>query len=101
MTTIQGILTEDNVTVSQNMVRWVEGINRESIVLVEGTVQEPPRDQQQVKSTTIHEVEINIEKVHILQLDLTVYLLTLAIAFCCISPYHTSPVSGRRYLAAP
>lgn len=65
MTTIQGVLTEDDDAVSENMVRCVEGINRESIVLVEGTIQEPPKDQHEVKSTTIHEVEIKIEKVYI------------------------------------
>ena len=62
-TTVQGVLTEEPDRVSQVMVRWAEGISRESIVLVDGIVQRPPPDQEEVHSTTIQEFEIKICKV--------------------------------------
>ncbi|CAL1708334.1 unnamed protein product [Somion occarium] len=65
MTTVQGLLAEQDGLVSQNMVRWGEGISRESIVLVEGTVQIPPADQEVVKSTSIHQFEIKIERLFV------------------------------------
>lgn len=61
--TIQGVLTEANEEVSENMVRWAEGLNRETIVLVEGKVQIPPANQGEIKTTTVHQREIKIEKV--------------------------------------
>lgn len=63
VTTLQAVLTEEEGKVSHNMVRWTEGLNRETIVLVEGTVQTPPEDQSEVKSTTVHKYEIRVEKV--------------------------------------
>ena len=59
------MLTEEEGKVSQNMVRWAEGLNRETIVRVEGVLQEPPKDQgqEEVHSATIHHVEVRIEKV--------------------------------------
>ena len=90
MTTVQGVLTEDDVTVSQNMVRWAEGINRESIVLVEGTVQDPPEDQQEVKSTSIHNVEIKIEKVGFNTSFTDIDLFTLS--FSCSSFQRPRPI---------
>ena len=62
-TTVQGVLTEEPDRVSQVMVRWAEGISRESTVLVDGIVQRPPPDQEEVHSTTIHQYEIKICKV--------------------------------------
>ena len=62
LTTVQAVLTEEEGSVSQNMLRWAEGIARESIILVEGVVQEPA-GQPEVKSTTVHNVEIKVEKV--------------------------------------
>ncbi|RDX47067.1 aspartyl-tRNA synthetase cytoplasmic [Lentinus brumalis] len=64
--TVQGILTEEPDHVSQTMVRWAEGLARESIVLVDGIVQRPPPDQQEVHSTSIHEYEIKIRKLHVI-----------------------------------
>ena len=58
-------MTEEPDKVSQTMVRWAEGITRESIVLVDGIVQRPPPDQEVVHSTTIHQYEIKIHKVRI------------------------------------
>jgi hypothetical protein len=46
------------------MVRWAEGISREAIVLVEGRVKMPPENQGEIKSTTVHQRELQIEKVH-------------------------------------
>ena len=57
------MLTEEEGKVSQNMVRWAEGLNRESIVHVEGRVQKPQDGQEQVHSTRVHNHEIKIEKV--------------------------------------
>jgi aspartyl/asparaginyl-tRNA synthetase len=65
--TIQGVLTEEDSQVSENMVRWAEGLNRETVVLVEGVVQMPPEDQGEVKSTTIHQREIKVTKVRYTQ----------------------------------
>lgn len=62
LTTVQAIVTEEDGIVSQNMVRWAEGIARESIVLIEGVLQEPG-GQPEVKSATVHKVEIKVEKV--------------------------------------
>jgi hypothetical protein len=61
--TIQGVLTQSEGTVSETMVRWAEGLGREAIVLVEGKVQMPPPDQGEVKTTTVHQRELKIEKV--------------------------------------
>lgn len=69
MFTIQGILTVETDVISENMVRWAEGLSREAIVLVEGTVQHPPPDQNEVKSTTIHEREIKVHKVRVSQMN--------------------------------
>lgn len=63
LTTVQAVLTEEEGVVSHNMIRWAEGLNRESIVLVEGSIQNPPEQQNIVKSTSIHKVEIKVEKV--------------------------------------
>lgn len=65
--TIQGVLTVEDGVVSDNMVRWAEDLHRESIVLVEGKVHAPQEaGQDKVKSTTIHEIEIKIEKLYLI-----------------------------------
>ena len=56
-------MTETPSQVSQNMVRWAEGLARESVVLVNGIVQRPPPNQEKVHSTSIHEYEVKICKV--------------------------------------
>lgn len=58
--TIQALLKFHAEFVSQSMVKFAEGINPESIVLVEGTVKAPLED---VTSCTIQKVEINVSKV--------------------------------------
>lgn len=60
--TIQGVLTEGE-TVSQNMLLWAESIHNESVVWVEGTLQIPQNDQSEVKSSSVHGIEVKIEKV--------------------------------------
>lgn len=58
--TIQALVQVELVNVSKPMVHYVEKINPESIVLVEGTFQKAEDD---VKSCTIHYLEIKIQKV--------------------------------------
>ena len=50
------------------MVRWAEGLARESIVRVVGVVQEPPRDEghDMVRSASVHMREIKVEMVSLL-----------------------------------
>jgi len=60
--TIQGVLTEGE-TVSQNMLLWAESIHNESIVWVEGTLQIPQNDEHEVKSSSVRDIEVKIEKV--------------------------------------
>lgn len=63
LTTLQGVLTEEEGVISHNMVRWAEGLNRETIVLVKGVVQRPPDGQEEVHSTRVHNHEVKIQKV--------------------------------------
>lgn len=58
--TLQGLVVVEPEHVSKKMVRWVEGIHDESIVLVEGVVQ---KAKEPIKSCTIHDVELKIRKV--------------------------------------
>lgn len=60
--TIQGIASEKDNVVSENMVRWLEHLRRESIVVVEGVLQNPD-PQGEVKDATIHTLEVGIRKV--------------------------------------
>lgn len=60
--TIQGVLTEGG-TVSQNMLLWAESIHHESVVWVEGVLQIPQNSQNEVKSSSVRDVEVKIEKV--------------------------------------
>ncbi|CEQ42650.1 SPOSA6832_04502, partial [Sporobolomyces salmonicolor] len=61
--TIQGLVQVEPEFVSKKMVRWVEGINTESIVLVEGIVQ---KAMEPVKSCTVHDAELKIRKIHVI-----------------------------------
>ena len=62
--TIQGVLTEGE-TVSQNMLLWAESIHNESVVWVDGVLQIPQNDQHEVKSPSVRDVEVKIEKVRL------------------------------------
>lgn len=63
LTTVQAVLALDPDKVSPNMIYWAQGLSRESVVLVEGRVQKPPAKQTNVRSATIHDVEVKIHKV--------------------------------------
>ena len=56
------MLTEGE-TVSQNMLLWAESIHHESVVWVEGVLQTPQNEQHEVKSSSVGDVEVKIEKV--------------------------------------
>jgi aspartyl-tRNA synthetase len=65
--TIQGLLVTSPASappeqqkVSKQMVTWGKTINMESIVILEGTIQEPV---EPVKSTTVQNREVSIDKV--------------------------------------
>ncbi|GAA5985301.1 hypothetical protein JCM11641_005387 [Rhodosporidiobolus odoratus] len=60
--TMQGLVLVEPEVVSKKMVRWVEGVHDESIVLVEGVV---ARAKESVKSCTIHDVELKIKKIYL------------------------------------
>ncbi|CCM00839.1 uncharacterized protein FIBRA_02881 [Fibroporia radiculosa] len=59
------VLTEEPEKVSQNMVRWAEGLNRESIALVNGVIQRPQGGHEEVHSTRVHNHEVKIEKLFV------------------------------------
>ncbi len=96
--TVQGILTEEPDHVSQTMVRWAEGLARESIVLVDGIVQRPPPDQQEVHSTSIHEYEIKIRKVRVIVYTMRYAMLSDGFAATCYlrSQHHPAVPGGGR-----
>jgi aspartyl/asparaginyl-tRNA synthetase len=86
--TIQGVLTEENDEVSENMVRWAEGLGRETVVLVQGVVQPPPESQGEVKSTTIHERELKVTRVRLFtQIAYSIYLPCSSFTSSHILPY--------------
>lgn len=58
--TVQALLTVEEGKVSKRMVKWTSGLPDESIVLVEGLVEEP---KEEVKSATVGGVEIKITQV--------------------------------------
>lgn len=58
--TIQALVTVEPEKVSKHMVKWAESLPRESLVLVQGTVQKP---KDLVKSTTVQDAEIKINQV--------------------------------------
>ena len=60
---IQAVIAEGGENgISRQMVKWVGGLNRESIVLVTGLVKAP---MEPVHSTTISNLEIHVEKVFV------------------------------------
>ncbi|KAJ3183600.1 aspartate--tRNA ligase dps1 [Gaertneriomyces sp. JEL0708] len=61
--TVQGVLTVDENTISKHMQRFAAGIPVESLVLVEAKV---VKALQKVESCTIQELELQIEKLHII-----------------------------------
>ncbi|KAL1740154.1 hypothetical protein HDZ31DRAFT_68210 [Schizophyllum fasciatum] len=61
--TVQAVLTAKPEKVSKPMVKWASGLSDESIVLVEGVVTAVPTP---IQSTTIHNAEIQISKIHLI-----------------------------------
>ncbi len=57
---IQALLVVSEGKVSKQMVKWAASIATESIVLVEGIVQQP---QEPIKSASVSDAEVLIEKV--------------------------------------
>ncbi|GAA5810585.1 Aspartate--tRNA ligase, cytoplasmic [Mucor flavus] len=62
VSTIQGIITVDESTISKQMVKYCVGISPESIVLVQGKIVKPV---EEVKSCTVTCAELAIEKIHV------------------------------------
>ena len=62
--TVQGVLraTDEDGGVSESMVRWVEKLPRESVVLAEGKVR---KAQQAIKATDFHDIEMDVLKVRL------------------------------------
>lgn len=81
--TMQGLVVVEPELVSKKMVRWVEGIHDESIVLVEGVLQTP---KEPIKSCTVHDVELKIRKVGSMRRWLPAQ---------SISPAHSKPRAHR------
>lgn len=61
-TTIQGVLQEEDQIISTHMVRWVEHLPHELVVLVNGTLQKPSTE---IHSASIHNIEILITRLHL------------------------------------
>lgn len=64
MATIQGVLQEGNLTTSY-MMYWAEHLPVESVVRVKGILQEPQTKDGEVKSATIHDVELFVQELHV------------------------------------
>ncbi|KAL1929515.1 hypothetical protein VTP01DRAFT_1653 [Rhizomucor pusillus] len=62
VSTIQGIISADDKTISKPMIKFCIGIPAESIVLVEGKISKPV---EEVKSCTISDAELSISKIYI------------------------------------
>jgi aspartyl/asparaginyl-tRNA synthetase len=60
--TMQGLVLVEPEVVSKKMVRWVEGLHDETIVLVEAVV---AKAKEPIKSCTHHDIELKIKKVRI------------------------------------
>jgi aspartyl/asparaginyl-tRNA synthetase len=57
--TVQALVCVDETMISKQMVKFINGINPESLVLIEATVALPI---EAIKSCTVHDVELKIEK---------------------------------------
>ncbi|ORY97482.1 hypothetical protein BCR43DRAFT_523651 [Syncephalastrum racemosum] len=62
VSTIQGIITADENTISKQMVKYCVGIPAESIVVVEATISKPV---DEVKSCTVSDSELSIHQIHV------------------------------------
>lgn len=62
-TTIQGVLHEHG-KISSHFLYWAEHLDMESVVLVRGILQEPKAKEGEVKSATIHDIEVSVHEMH-------------------------------------
>lgn len=62
--TIQGVLAEHE-GVSQHFLYWAEHLHVETIVCVRGKITEPKAKQGEVKGVSIHDLEIQIQEMHV------------------------------------
>ncbi|CAK7900845.1 asparagine--tRNA ligase, cytoplasmic [[Candida] anglica] len=61
---IQALIKANGDSISKQMVKWVGGINLESIVLVHGVVR---KVEEEIKSATVQDVEIHVTKIYTIQ----------------------------------
>lgn len=62
--TLQGILHE-HAGISEHFLYWAEHLHVETIVRVEGVIQEPKAKQGEVVGTSIHNLEVHIHQLHV------------------------------------
>ncbi|KXT16314.1 hypothetical protein AC579_3767 [Pseudocercospora musae] len=62
--TIQGILHEHG-SVSQHFLYWAEHLHVETVVVVQGVVQEPKSKQGEIIGVSIHHLEVHIHQMHV------------------------------------
>lgn len=62
--TIQGILHE-HAGVTPYFLYWAEHLHVETVVRVQGVIQEPKAKQGEVKGVSIHNIEIHIHEMHV------------------------------------
>ena len=62
LSSIQAIVAQTPTTISKQMIKFCGSIADESIVLIEGVCQAPV---EPVKSTTVHNVEVLISRIHV------------------------------------
>ncbi|BFZ56670.1 aspartate--tRNA ligase dps1 [Savitreella phatthalungensis] len=60
--TIQALAVANKTSVSPQMVKWVQGLNIESIVVVEGVVKKTP---EPVYSCSVQDAELHVTKIHV------------------------------------
>ncbi|KAA6411840.1 MAG: aspartyl-tRNA synthetase [Lasallia pustulata] len=61
--TLQGVLQEEEGEVTHHMVKWVERLAAESIVLVKGVLQRP---KEEIRGASEHHFEILIRELHVI-----------------------------------
>ncbi len=89
--TIQALMAVDTEDVSKQMVKWAIGLARETIVLVEGVVQQP---KELVKSTTVQDAEVKILRASYKYLLGTVCLIFGSVTCRSRSPDFTAHQCG-------
>ncbi|KAG9287357.1 hypothetical protein G9A89_023729 [Geosiphon pyriformis] len=66
--TIQGVLTMDEKSISKGFVKFASNIPDESIVDVEGVIKKP---SEEIKSTTVSDAELHISKLYVISETVT------------------------------